>query len=271
MKPKRRTGKALLLSAVACTAIATPAAHAESDADLAKQLVNPFTTLVRVPMELSYDKRIGPIDGGKSYTLNVQPLIPIPLNPDWTILSRTILTVAAQKDIFPGSGSQSGLGDTLQSFFLSPRKVTADGIAWGVGPAVLLPTATHELLGARKWGLGPTAGAFRDSGPWTVGILANHIWSVAGSGNSEGISATFLQPVVSYTSGAWSYTLQTEATYDWKGRQWSAPLEASVAKVTKIGGQEVSLEGGVHYWMDSPESGPKGWGVSFTVTILFPK
>ena len=64
---------------------------------------------------------------------------------------------------------------------------------------------------------------------------------------------------------------KTEATYDWKGRQWSVPLKASVAKLTKIGGQEVNVEGGVHYWIDSPESGPRGWGWSFAITVLLPK
>jgi hypothetical protein len=140
-----------------------------------------------------------------------------------------------------------------------------------LGAAVLLPTASDDL-GAKKWALGPTGGLFRDSGPWTTGILANHIWSVGGSGGDSGISSTFLQPIVSYTAGeAWSYTLQTEATYDWKVKQWSVPIEASLAKLTRLGGQHVNLEAGVHYWAASAESGPKGWGFSFTTTLLFTK
>jgi hypothetical protein len=262
----------VLITGAVLSAVAATGARAQSDSDLAKALVNPFTTLVKVPLELAYDKRIGPVNGGKAHALSIQPVIPITLNQDWTIISRTILTVVSQKDVFPGAGGQSGLGDTLQSFFLSPPKTTAGGTAWGIGPVLLLPTATDDLLGSKKWGLGPTGGVFTDSGPWTVGILANHIWSIEGSGNSGSISSTFLQPALSYTtSQGWSYTVQTEATYDWKGRQWSVPLEASVAKLTRIGSQQVNLEAGVHYWADSPESGPKGWGVSVTVTLLFPK
>jgi hypothetical protein len=182
------------------------------------------------------------------------------------------LPVVSQSNVFPGAGSQFGLGDTLQRFFLSPRKLTAGGTAWGVGPAVLLPTATNDLLGSRQWGLGSTGGVFKDIGPWTVGVLANHIWSVAGSSGGGRISSTFLQPALSYTtSDTWSYTLQTEATYDWKGRQWSVPLEASVAKLVKIDGQQVNLEAGAHYWAINPATGPKGWGWSFTTTWLFPK
>jgi hypothetical protein len=261
-----------LLAVAALLCVATPVARAQSDIDIAQQLLNPFTTVVRVPIELAYDKRIGPIGVGKAYSLNIQPVIPMPLDQDWTIISRTILPIVSQSNVFPGAGSQIGLGDTLQSFFLSPRKLTAGGIAWGVGPAVLLPTATNDLLGSKQWGLGPTGGVFKDIGSWTVGILANHIWSVAGSSNSGRISSTFLQPTLSYTTNdAWSYTVQTEATYDSKGKQWSVPLEVSVARLVKIGGQQVNLEAGTHYWAVNPEAGPKGWGLSFTVTLLFEK
>ena len=251
-------------------AIWSAIALAQSDAELAKRLINPFSTLIRVPVELDYDRRIGPANGGKAWSLAVQPLIPFALEGDWDIISRTILQFTAQQEVFPGAGRQTGLGDTLQSFFFSPRHESREDISWGVGPAFLLPTATNDMLGAKKWGVGPTGGVFHDSGPWTVGILANHLWSVAGSGATP-ISSTFLQPQLSYTTdSAWSYTLQTEATYDWKGRQWSVPLEASVAKLVRIGGEQVNFELGAHRWAASTDSGPKGWGWSFTTTFLFP-
>jgi len=246
-------------------------ARAQTEGDLAGQVVNPFTSMVKVPVQISYDRKIGPESSGKSYTLAVQPLIPFTLDADWDLISRTIFLATAQSDVSPGAGSQSGSGDTLQSFFISPRKASAGGVDWGLGVAVLLPTGSDNL-GAKKWALGPTGGVFRDSGPWTVGILANHIWSVAGSGTRESISSTFLQPIASYTVGeAWSYTLQTEATYDWKAKQWSVPIEASVARLAKVGDQHVNLEAGVRYWAASPESGPNGWGFSFTTTLVFPK
>jgi hypothetical protein len=42
--------------------------------------------------------------------LNIQPVIPISLSEEWNIISRTIAPLVTQNDIFPGSGSQSGLG-----------------------------------------------------------------------------------------------------------------------------------------------------------------
>jgi hypothetical protein len=77
---------------------------------------------------------------------------------------------------------------------------------------------------------------------------------------------------VTYTTPtAWSFTLNTESTYDWENRQWAVPLNALVSKVTKIGDQIVSFGGGVRYWADGPEGGPHGWGFRLVVTLLFPK
>lgn len=70
---------------------------------------------------------------------------------------------------------------------------------------------------------------------------------------------------------AWTYSLNTESAYDWKGAQWTVPVNASVSKVTRIGGQLVSFGDGVRYYLDSSDTGPKGWGVRVVMTLLFPK
>jgi hypothetical protein len=228
--------------------------------------------LLSVPFQLNYDEKIGPKDDGSRWLLNFQPVIPISLSEDWNLISRTIVPVIDQDDIFPGAGSQTGTGDVVQSLFFSPVKPTEGGWIWGAGPVFLLPTGSDDLLTADKWGAGPTAVALKQQGPWTYGMLTNHIWSFAGDDDRADISTTFLQPFVSYTTPtAWTYSLQTETTYDWENAQWAVPINAVVTKVTKIGDQLVSVGAGVRYWAESPESGPEGWGVRLTFTLLFPK
>ncbi|WP_088703580.1 hypothetical protein [Rhizobium sp. R693] len=243
----------------------------ESSVDLAKKLNNPIASLVSVPFQFNYDSGYGPADGNHE-VLNIQPVIPFSLNEDWNLISRTIAPVIWQNDIAGDSGHQFGLGDITQSLFFSPKQPGPDGLIWGAGPVFLLPTATDEFLGSGKWGAGPTAVALKQEGPWTYGMLANHIWSFAGQSNRDDISSTFLQPFVAYTTPeAWTFTLNTESTYDWEHNEWSVPVNFQVSKVLKFGEQPVSLAAGARYWVESPEGGPDGWGFRVVLTFLFPK
>ncbi len=263
--------KSNAILAACASMIFASAAHAQ-DADLAKKLANPISSLISVPFQWNYDSNIGPNDDGERSTLNIQPVIPVSLNSDWNLITRVILPVTSQSDIFPGAGDQFGLGDTTVSAFFSPVQPAFGKWIWGVGPVAVLPTATDSLLGAEKWGLGPTAIALTQSDGWTIGGLANHVWSVGGDSSRADINNTFLQPFVSYTSAtAWTYTLNTEASYNWEAEEWSVPINAQVSKLTRIGDQPVSIGVGARYWADSTPTGPEGWGARAFLTFLFPK
>lgn len=240
------------------------------DAGLAQELTNPVAALISVPIQYNFDENIGPADGGRRHLINIQPVVPIALNEDWTLISRTITPIVSQDDIFPGAGSQFGLGDVVQSFFLSPKK-PAGGLIWGVGPVLLLPTGTETFLTTDKWGAGPTAVALTQQNGWTVGVLTNHIWSFAGDHDRADVSATFIQPFITYTTpDAWTFALNTESTYDWRAEDWSVPVNFNISKLVKFGQQPVSIGAGVRYWADSTEAGPEGWGARATLTYLFP-
>jgi hypothetical protein len=187
------TGRDHVAAVVVACLLAAPAAAQTDGADaeaLAKQLANPVASLIGVPLQSNWDFGFGPDDEGWKYKLNVQPVVPVSLSEDWNLISRTILPVVFQKEIFDGSGEQFGLGDTVQSLFLSPVEPGPLGLIRGVGPAFLLPTGTDELLGTDQWGAGPTVVALKQTGPWTYGLLANHIWSFAGDGERTTGGAT---------------------------------------------------------------------------------
>ena len=259
----------LLVSLVSTLVLSTVTINA-SDADLAQELTNPIADLMTIPIQMTYDQNIGPKDKGSKVQTNIQPVIPFEIGEDWNLLTRTILPVVRQNDIFPGAGSQFGLGDTSVSMFFSPKKPT-NGVIWGAGPIALLPTATDSKLGTKKWGIGPAGILVAMIGPWTLGGLSNHVWSVAGSGSND-ISSTFIQPFGAYTwPSAWTVSLQSESTYDWKGKEWAIPVNATVSKLVRFGKLPVSLQAGTGYWVKSTTNGPQGVRLRLQANIVLPK
>jgi hypothetical protein len=245
---------------------AAEAGSGESEEKLSLKLANPVADLISIPFQFNYDEGYGPKDAGW-WKLNIQPVIPLHLNADWNLISRTILPVLYNESPASGVSSTGGLGDTTQSFFLSP---TAGGLIWGVGPVLYLPTATEDELGAEKWGAGPTAVVLKQFDGWTVGVLTNHIWSFAGDDDRENINSTFLQPFLSYTfKTATSITLNTESTYDWNDSEWTVPINLVGAQILRVGKLPVQFGIGGRYYAESPSGGPE-WGMRFQVTILLP-
>ena len=246
--------------------------QASSKENMAKQLANPVAALISLPMQLNYDKGFGNTSENDSnkWTLNVQPVIPISISDDFNLISRTIVPIV-RTDNFPlGSGTNTGVGDIVQSIFISPKAPTENGWIWGAGPVFLVPSGSD--MSADTWGAGPTAVALKQDGSFTYGMLANHIWSTGGDFE---ISNTFIQPFLTYTnSSAMSVTATTEATYNWEasdGNEWTVPLFLMVTQVGKIGNQLISYGAGVKYYAQSPDGGPDGWGARFVFTMMFPK
>ncbi len=254
--------------AVALASFAAPAWAQEGDADLANKLSNPISDLISLPFQFNYDCCYGPEDGGR-FALNIQPVVPIHLTPDWTLIVRTILPIVSQQETVAGFGDHFGLGDTLQSFFFSPTPEPG-GVIWGIGPAIYWPTASNTYLGPRKWGAGPTIVVLQQASGWTYGVLANHIWSFGGESETPDVNSTFLQPFLAY---AWpdttTLTLNSESTYNWESSDWTVPINLVLSHIVRFGTQPVSFAIGGRYYPVTPHDGPR-WGVRFVVTFLFP-
>jgi hypothetical protein len=260
--------KAVFLMALAAFSAPT-SANDNADA-LAQKLQNPVASLISVPIQNNWDFGIGATDAMR-YTVNVQPVIPFKLNDDINLITRTIVPIIHAESPVAGGDSISGMGDIVQSFFLSPAKPTTSGIIWGAGPVFLYPSATDDRLGTEKFGLGPTAVLLRQQGPWTYGGLVNHIWSVTGNKQRSDVSGTFLNPFLSYTtSKQTTYSLSTESTYDWERNQWLVPMQAGVSQLVMFGTQPVQFSGSARYYAEVPKGGSE-WGLRFSVTLLFPK
>ena len=264
-----KSSPSLLSSFLLAVGLNAAAQEAAPEPDLAQQLANPVASLISVPFQANWDFGIG-VNDATRFTLNIQPVIPLSLNEEWNLIVRTILPVIDAESPAPGIADASGLGDTVQSFFFSPKKPVGGWIL-AAGPVALWPTATDSQLGGEKWGAGPTALALRQTGPWTFGVLANHLWSYAGDEARSEVNATFIQPFVSYiTSTKTTITVNSESTYDWTARQWNVPVNLIISQLFKVGNQPMQAFVGGRYYVEVPDGGPE-WGLRAGIVLLFPK
>jgi len=254
----------------------------QSDADLAQQLTNPVANMIQIPFQNNFDLGGGRNNDASRYTLNVQPIIPFTLDKDWNLITRTIIPYANWQGVFPET--QTGLGDIVQSFFISPS-ATPSGIVWGAGPVFLYPTATNSVFGGRQWGAGPTFVGLQMNGAWTYGALINHIWSLSkvpgppafaeiGDNNfaieRQPINATFLQPFVSYTLPTQTtLSLTSESLYDWSAQRWTVPINVGINQLISVYGQKMQLGGQIRCYVETPTGGPT-WGFQLRWTLVFP-
>jgi len=123
-------GAAVLSAAVG---IAGPAFGEMSAEELAKLAQNPVGNLISVPFQNNTNLNFGPQKGTQNI-LNIQPVIPISVSPDWNVITRTIVPVIWMPTLGPDTPAASGIGDIEMTAFLSPAS-PGDWI-WGAGPEV---------------------------------------------------------------------------------------------------------------------------------------
>jgi len=238
--------------------------------DLAKQLSNPVASLISVPFQANWEYGVGPEEKTR-FLLNFQPVMPFSLNEDWNLIARVIVPVLSQPPLLAGGEATFGVSDLLASFFFSPAR---SKIVWGVGPALLLPTTADPFLGTEKWAAGPTFVVLKQAGPWTVGALANHLWSYGGADDRPDVNQTFLQPFLAYaTKTGYTFTLNSESTGNWEaadGEEWTVPVNFTVSKVTRLGKRPISVGLGAGYFVEKPEGGAS-WKLRASLTLIFPK
>jgi hypothetical protein len=264
--PRVAVSTALLLVAVA--------AHAEMSAEeLAKLAQNPVGNLISVPFQNNTNFNYGPLSGTQNI-LNIQPVIPIEVNKDWNIITRTILPVVWQPALSPTIDSSNGIGDTVFTAFLSPAQ--PHGLIWGVGPVLQLPTNSSAELGNKNWGLGPSVVVLKleKGNPWVYGVLANNIWSLSSSKQGGAYNNGLIQPFVNYNFEGGFYLVSGPIlTVDWKaasGQQWTVPLGGGIGKIFHLGKLPVNTTLQAYYNVVHPDDGAN-WQLRAQVQFMFPK
>ncbi len=239
------------------------------DEDLQKQSQNPIADLVSVPFQSNTNFNAGPFDRTQEI-LNIQPVVPMHLNDEWNVISRTIIPVVSQPDPRIDSSS-AGIGDITQSLFLSPSN--PGKLIWGVGPVFTVPSASDPILGTGKVLFGPTAVFLMTPGHWVLGVLLNNQWSVGGNPLRPAVNTGLAQPFINYNmEKGWYLTTSPIITANWlaaPGEKWTVPVGGGFGRVFRVGDQPVNAQIAAYYNAIRP-TGASDWQLRTTVALLFP-
>jgi hypothetical protein len=264
---------------------AAPAsAPAADDANaLAKATQNPVASLISVPIQNNTNFAVGPYNRTQD-VLNVQPVIPARISENWMLISRIIQPIVWQPASTQPTGGEYGFGDMNPTFFLSPAK--PGKLIWGVGPAMVFPTATSTVLGQGKLSFGPSVVALVQPGHWTLGFLVNNVWSVAGSSHRPSVNQMTLQYFITYNlKKGWNINSGPIVTANWHnkaagdaadgddttpGGRWTLPFGGGVGRVMRLGYQPVNLSANFYGNAVHPP-GASSWGMRLQIALLYPK
>lgn len=239
----------------------------ESNEELAQATANPLANMISLPFQNNIDTGLGKYDRTRN-VLNIQPVIPL---AGGKIITRMIIPIVSLPDIGAESGSySSGLADTqLTAFYVPPAK---GNLTWGPGVVVEIPTG-GEKRGSQKWSFGPSVVALAQPGPWTLGILANNVWSVAGNSERNSVNKGLINLFLVRQLGGGLYVNSAPIiTVNWKapsGQRWVVPLGAGIGKLFRLGKLPVNAQVGAYYNIVKPDIGPD-WQVRLQVQIILP-
>ncbi|HEX4682559.1 MAG TPA: hypothetical protein VH277_07625 [Gemmatimonadaceae bacterium] len=255
-------------AALACLIGHVGAAAAQSESDLAKASQNPVANLNSFPLQYNYSSG-GGLQSRTYLLLNVQPVMPLPLDDKWLLVSRTIVPYTSIP--LPDGTRRTGVADIQQQTYFTPKKPGM--LVWGAGPIFSIPSATNDAARTGQWALGPTAVALVSPGRWVIGALANNLWRVSGVDNGPPVNQLTVQPFVNFNiPSGWAIVTAPIIMSNWsspEGERWTVPIGIGLSKVTAIGRQPVSL--GMQYYHNVKHPTPAGADqFRFQFTLLYP-
>jgi len=260
-----------LIPAIVLAVSASAQQNSDDTASLQKATQNPVASLISVPIQNNSNFNIGPADRTQN-VLNIQPVIPVQMSENWNLIVRWIAPIISQPIPDQKEIGVFGIGDMQPTFFLSPAHTGR--LIWGAGPVLQLPTATSQSTGQGKFGVGPSVVLLVQPGPWSLGVLSNNVWSVAGAGGRPAVNQFLMQYFINYNlDKGWYLSSSPIVTANWKaasGQQWVIPVGGGVGRIMRLGSQPVNIAVQVFGNPVRP-TGASSWGLRVQVALLFPR
>lgn len=160
-------------------------------------------------------------------------------------------------------GKTTGFGDMLYIGLFGPKhpvKLEDATIVWAVGPTVMIPTASKDILGTGKWSAGPAFVMAYHGTNWNYGVFLQQWWSFAGDDNRSDINMTNTQYFIFYSPHPdWAFGMSPNFTVNWKAapeNQLTFPIGFGFNKTFYFGDLPVAIGAEWQYSIASPEYAP---------------
>lgn len=282
----RLTGVSLLLPGLMLAWISlgtsqaqAPAAAADdsSTAEQAKQVANPLTNIWMLQFQQNDNWIAMPLgkDSRTQHDLLFQPIVPLQLNDDWSLVSRPIFQLANSVPYVGLTGKDqrtTGFGDTVLAMALAPTKKLVGNWLIGAGPTFIFPTASDALLGQKEWQMGPAAVLGYSGKDFLTFVFAQQWFSVAGWGKTTSHMSALYSFVHIFENG-WTIGTQEQFSVDWearRGERVTFPVGLQVGKLVKVGRLPVKIDLQASYYPVSPASYGPNWGIQLQITPIIP-
>ncbi len=267
--PLKAFAASLFVTIGVAATVAPSFADAPSGGATVHDAQNPVANIIALPIQNNTYFDSGPYKRTAN-TLLLQPVYPFKLSEDWNLITRTIIPVISQPRLSLQTGGKSGLGDIQSQLFLSPAH--PGEIIWGIGPQLLLPTATDKRLGANRLGGGISAVALTIQNPWLFGALVNNLW--AGSGQRR-VNELTINPFAFYNfPNGWYLFSSPVITANWadavQNKRWTVPLGGGLGPLFKIANQAINARFQFFDNVERPTYAPH-YQMQLQIQFLFPK
>jgi hypothetical protein len=244
--------------------------------ELGKQLNNPISSVWNITTQSNMYFYKGDLSPAyrRQFVFNFQPVLPIPLTKNWTLIPRPVIPILSNpyiRGVNPATGflewSRTGsFGDIALVTLLSPN---IRGVILGFGPTFIFPIAPTHDLGQGKFQMGPAVVLGFISKKWVGGIFPQHWWSVAGSRATPVTTQTNIQYFLArMLPGAWQISMSPNILINWRadGRnQVTFPLGFGVGRTFRLGG--VPIQSALEFqWMPVY---PDDFGQRFNIRFSF--
>ena len=212
------------------------------------------------------------------FNYNFQPVLKFDLSSDWRLVTRPLIPLY-NSPVAKGESSvdfASGLGDINFKALVSPN-TKGPGFRWGIGPSVILPTATDTRLGNGKWQLGGAMAALYLDAKWVVGMFPEHWWSVAGDPTRQAMNHTRIDYFIWYSPApTWQVGMSPTVTIDWMQKNaddaLTLPVGLGLAKTVLFGKLPVKFSVEADYAVIRPRrvAGDE-WAFKFSIIPVIPE